>query len=222
MWYALGCAPLNSERFMRRSVYHNLYVLNLFLKNEGLRPIHLMDCVKMVQYHDLGPWLPTLSILDTLGPEKSDPNLISSVRPFSKMAAFQCGRFHFCRECTVSIGVKITRRAPGLSTLNWEENKRVDINQYCSFGWKNCRTSKYFWLLNMLYLALVAMGHPFGPLSPTLLCAWNPTLLYLWFDSRLTMFIFYHERHLVCTYGQLQSRPLKCKTGPLSLSYHDS
>ena len=28
----------------------------------------MRDCVKMVQYHD--PRLPTLSILDTLGPEK--------------------------------------------------------------------------------------------------------------------------------------------------------
>ena len=26
-----GCTPLNSEEFMRRAVYHNVYVLNFFL-----------------------------------------------------------------------------------------------------------------------------------------------------------------------------------------------
>ena len=26
----------------------------MFLKNKDLRPIHLMDCVKIVQYHNLG------------------------------------------------------------------------------------------------------------------------------------------------------------------------
>ena len=41
---------------MRRAVYHkvcSVCATNL-LKNKDLRPIHLRDFVKMVQYHDLG------------------------------------------------------------------------------------------------------------------------------------------------------------------------
>ena len=59
-----GSPPLNSEKFMHRAVYRNVLK---FLENKNLRPIYLRDCIKMVQYHDR---LPTLSILNTLGPEK--------------------------------------------------------------------------------------------------------------------------------------------------------
>ena len=63
---------INSEKFIRRAVYHNLYV----------------------QYHDLGSLTSNFEYFVHTRPCKSDPNLISSVRLFSKMAAFQGGRFH--------------------------------------------------------------------------------------------------------------------------------
>ena len=87
---------LTSEKCMRRAVYHNVYVSQIFLKNKDLRPIHLMDCVRMVQYHNLWSLTSNFEYFGYTRPWKCGPNLILSVRPFPKMAAFQCGRFHDC------------------------------------------------------------------------------------------------------------------------------
>ena len=35
---AYGCTPLNSEEFMRRAVYHKVYVLKFFCKTKILGP----------------------------------------------------------------------------------------------------------------------------------------------------------------------------------------
>ena len=98
-----GATPLNSEKFTRWAVYHNLYVLKVFLKNKDLRPIHLMNCVKMVQYHILDFQL--LSIFDTLGPEKVALHVIQ----FQALGLFP-------KWMLFSVRIHVTRWASGLST----------------------------------------------------------------------------------------------------------
>ena len=67
--------------------------------------IIIIIIIKMVQYHNLWSLASNSEYFRHTRPWKSGPNLISSVRPFSKMAAFQCGSFHYCR---------------GWFTLGWE------------------------------------------------------------------------------------------------------
>ena len=78
-----GCIPLHSEKFMRQAVYHNVYVLKIFRKIK-IWPIHLMDCVNMVQYHNLGSLTSKFEYFGYTRPWISGPNLISSVSPFPK------------------------------------------------------------------------------------------------------------------------------------------
>ena len=125
-------APLNSEKFMRRAVYHKVYVLKNFMKNKDLRPIHFMDCVKMVQYHNLWSLASNSEYFGYTRPWKSGPNLISSVRPFSQMAAFQCESFSLEKR-VVFIGMRVTLWKPGLFIINRAENKRLYIYQYLFF-----------------------------------------------------------------------------------------
>ena len=65
-----GCTPLNSEELIRRAVYHKCMSSYFSVKQrfeahsfEGL-------CKTGTISWPVGPWHPTLSILDTLGPEK--------------------------------------------------------------------------------------------------------------------------------------------------------
>ena len=93
----------------------------------------MMDCVKMVQYHNLKSLAFNSEYFGHTRPCKSGPKLIVSVRPFSKMAAFQCESFSLEKR-VVFIGMRVTLWKPGLFIINRTENKKLYIYQYFSGG----------------------------------------------------------------------------------------
>ena len=107
-----------------RAVYHKVYVLNNVLKQrfeahsfEGL-------CKTGIISWPGGPWLPTRSILDTLGPEKM---------VLMRVTLWKTGLFIINRADNKRLYILLS------------------INIF-SFGFKNCRI--WLWFLNILYLAL--------------------------------------------------------------------
>ena len=124
-----------------------------------------MDCVKMVQYHNLGSLACNSEYFGHTRPWKSGPNLISSERPFFQNGCFLVWEFSLEKR-VVFIGMRVTLWK--LFIINRAENKRLYIYQYFSFGFKNCRTSKYFFKMIFEYFVFstVYIQNVFSGLHP--------------------------------------------------------
>ena len=99
-------------------------------------------------------------------PWKSGPNLISSVRPFSKMAVFSVWQFPLEKR-VVFIGMRVTLWKPGLFIINRAENKRLYLSIFFLLVLKTVGLlSIFFMIFEYFVFSTVYIQHLFSGVHP--------------------------------------------------------